>query len=282
MQASSSVFTDTLRSAIQEFKTQQEKYSLFLSKTSTDEKAGQKRNEKTIQNILNVDSVIIPGCCATSLSNSDQINLHFKKMWPLAMLAEYSTKNTRIGFTEEHGTLWKFVEKKDHFPGFRALLLASEVEENQKFLGPGLQLVSKENAIIWNIKIANRYEDGLSSKNVKNDNERGVFVQLENVGSLAKGLESSKLTQDENIEINNSFLAYEHTDVVNSNALLLSPLPAAMLKSKGKHVQTEISRYYQHTSNAQGLDVYKSFVWEIIPESWISNDLEFLDEFVDK
>ena len=125
-----SVFTETLRSAIQEFKTQQEKYSLFLSKTNSSEKGGQKRHEKTVQNVLNVDCVMMPCCAANSLSsgnsgNGNQVNAHQKKMWPLAMLAEYSTKSTRIGFTEEHGTLWKLVEKKDHFPGFRALLLAS-------------------------------------------------------------------------------------------------------------------------------------------------------------
>ena len=114
-------FTESLRSAIQEFKLQQEKYSLFLSKTTP---SVERKSEKNLQNLLNVECVLMP-CCPAITSSKDKLKSNpLRKMWPMALLAQYSTNTTRIGFIEEHGTLWKLVQKRDQYPGFRVIIAA--------------------------------------------------------------------------------------------------------------------------------------------------------------
>jgi len=279
----SSAFTESLRSAIQEFKLQQEKYSLFLSKTTTERT--DRRSENNLNNILNVECVLMPSCSVFTNSGKsvDRMkNSPLQKMWPMALLAQYSTNTTRMGFIEEHGTLWKLVQKRDQYPGFRVILQASEIEEKRKFLGPDLQLVPKEIAAVWNIKIANKYQDGLSSKNPNGDAERGLFIHLEAVGTVSKGVDASKLLADETlIRSDTSLLTFKNTDLVNRSEVILDSLPLPSFDHDVTNKESN-NRHYHCSVDGQGLEVYRSFVWEVIPDSWISNDLGFLEEFVDK
>jgi hypothetical protein len=180
--------------------------------------------------------------------------------------------------------LWKLVQKRDQYPGFRVILQASEIEENRKFLGPDLHLVPKEIAAVWNVKIATKYQDGLSSKNPNGDAERGLFVQLEAVGTVSKGVDANKLLADESsVRTDSSFLTFQNTDLVNRCDVLLDSLPLPSFEGReGQSGKEGGSRHYHCSVDGQGLEVYKSFVWEVIPDSWISNDLGFLEEFVDK
>ena len=173
-----SLSTESLRSAILEFKAQQEKYNLFLSKTSATGTIGPARSERTLPNVLNVDCVLMPCCPSFATPQTFQgrpLTAPLKKVWPSALLAQYSTNATRIGFIEEIGSLWRLCERKDQHPGTRVVLQTSELGQERRYLGADLKLVDKEkDAVLWNVKVLTKFHDDLSSRNPKHDAERGM------------------------------------------------------------------------------------------------------------
>lgn len=280
---------DTLRDAIQEFKSQQEKYSLFLSKSSMSTAIGPMKSERTLQNCLNVDVVLMPCSASTSFTTTFEgrhLTAPLKKIWPTALTAQYSSNSVRMGFIEEYGTLWKLVHKKDQTPGYRVYLQTAEVNETKLFLGPDLQLVTKDMAIIWQVKVASNFKDAFLETNQKNETERGIFIQLENVGTTSKGVNSSKLTTPEDMTVrpDNSFLTFKHTNIAEKCEAALDSMPLQSFE-KGvrlKENENMDRRYFQMIGDKSGMDIFKSFVWEVVPDSWISNDLDFLEDFIEK
>lgn len=279
--------SDTLRDAIQEFKTQQEKYSLFLSKTSTITAIGPVKGQRNLQSCVNVDVVLMPCCSSLTSMNKfqgRQLVAPLKKIWPTALAAQYSSNATRIGFIEEYGTLWRLVEKKDQMPGTRVYLQTAEVNEDKLYLGPNLQLVTKDLAIIWQVKIVSKFKDAFQEKHPKNDAERGIFIQFENIGTTTKGIDSSKLTTVDDVTVrpDNSFLTFKHTSVADKSDVMLESMPLQAFDGSAgaKSKENTDGRYFQLEGDSAGMDVFKSFVWEVVPDHWISNDLDFLENFV--
>lgn len=253
-------FNETLQIAIQEYKAQQEKYKLFLSSTSNSDYRGPSLKDKTIGSILNLDCVVLPVCYNPASKDGGNKNVvsPVKSTWSLGLSAHFSTNTVKAGLIEEFGSAWRFVQRKDSFPGVRVIIETAEIGETRKYLGTDLHLVGKDQAAIWNISVLPHHKDDLSPVSDEPDTERGLFVQIDLVGSSNTGLDHGKVTGEYGSS-SKTYLSFSHTQPINKNEIELGSLT--------KQSEESVIVTHQYGENDQNMKYYKSYVWEVMPDS---------------
>jgi hypothetical protein len=243
--------------------------------------SGSNAEEMKLNAILNVESVFMP---AGEDVQSAQ------KLWPQALVAGRYGESVRMGNIESHGSLWKLIQRKDNSPGVRALIQAAEIGEEPLYLNSNLQLVpNKIDAAVWIVKLCTLHEMKLGSEFTASDSKttRGLIVSLELLETNTAAISGRRQVSfanhgnDETIE-----QPAEHDSLVFCCGY--SYLQSTMEVSLVSH--STLKRVYEERYDAPVAPKSAAFLpdgelryatyWEICPESWINDELDFLDRYL--
>lgn len=72
-------------------------------------------NDTSLSKLVNADCVIMP------VSQSSE---KYQILWPQALLANFSKCIVELGTIEAHGSLWRLIQRKDAYPGYRVIFQA--------------------------------------------------------------------------------------------------------------------------------------------------------------
>eukprot|EP01039_Chlorochromonas_danica_P009537 gene9537-10541_t len=223
-----------------------------------------------IEQILNQDIVIMP-VSASTVSN--------KRLWPQALAAKYSTNTATIGNIESHGTLWRLLPHSDGYPGNRVFVQASEIGLEPRFLSANLKLVEqKEEAALWNVRRCILPKSSADLAVLEEHTTKGIHISLELVdNSFIHQLPT----------LHSLSLSYRPT-----NALDIANYPKVYPNGPGPSLLTCAFGQLSEELNIlllskedmvnQKQEQMKHFyiIWEVCPESWINEDLDFLDRYL--
>lgn len=285
-----------IRSAVQSFKMEQEKLILKSSEALKGPSNSSNQNRRTSANIakkvilpltetaktgdeaavlqlLNVDSVIMP----VPASSSEQ------KLWPQALVAKYSDNSVSVGSIEAHGSLWRLTQRTDGFAGCRVYIQASEIGEEPRFLSPSLHLVSqKGEAGVWNLRRCLPPKDQ-KALSFESSSTKGVMVALELVDPVYQASFSQlhNLAEPYAPITAQDLGAYPKT-TVSPNSPSSGPSLLTLCTSQLSSDAVLLLASAKYANEAKEKDSLKhySIVWEICPESWINEDLDYLDRFL--
>lgn len=224
--------------------------------------------EVYLSRILNIESVIMP------VGNSASAG---QKLWPQAILSARYGDLARMGNIETNGSLWKVVPRKDGAIGTRVVLQSAEIGDEPLYLNPNLQLVqNKVDAAVWNLRasaqpmdiIVSTGADSLPSMDSKNI-AKGINVQFE--------LVDPRLAQDMHMLSQFDFSKRDSRTLVLS--CRYSPLKATTELCTVSY-DTLALQQLRDVSETDPTEMHYSIIWEVCPESWISDELDFLDRYL--
>lgn len=302
---------DNIKSIIKLYKHEQEK---LILKSHTDESklksklktsAADKLEQGTSQDasvtkILNIDCVVMPTSRTTA---------SYHKLWPQALLVNRSKNCAEIGLIESHGSLWKLVPCRDSYPGSRVMLQTSEIGEVPRYLGNDLDIVDlKVDAAVWKIRVSSLpYDESVVEVEGGVELPRGVVVQLEllddidpkepdNSTAIPSAISQQHQQDQLLVEEEPPLLLVCETSMELRNYSELAveqlPTPALSLLDTAGSSDKKSSNFSDgiatalvesdtlHTTTPDGHPVYRTYQWEIIPDSWITCELDFLEGFI--
>jgi hypothetical protein len=142
-------------------------------------------------------------------------------------------------------------------PFAESFLFPQEIGEEPKYLSPRLDLVDlKADAAVWNVKLQEIPRDTDEYNNFySNDCTKGVAVTFELVGGIPAEAEPGEYPRE------GSFLCCSFSKLSSSSELLI------LSRAEIEHPEGDEFQSFSH-------------VWEICPENWINDDLEFLDRYL--
>uniref|UniRef100_A0A7S3HCZ5 Uncharacterized protein n=1 Tax=Spumella elongata TaxID=89044 RepID=A0A7S3HCZ5_9STRA len=220
-------------------------------------------NEGSIVTMLNIDCIIMPHCQESS---------SYKKLWPQSLIVNRSNNCAEVGQIESHGSLWKLIPCNDSAPGSRIMLQTAEKGELPRYLGPDLDIVDlKVDAAAWNVRtvpvsaMAGDVEDikGLIVQFELVDGGVGGGGQPHSVGALSVSSQAPQLLVCETSKELHSYseLFLDSIETTEGSGA-----------SGGKDVGEEGEEGVHPT--------YRSWQWEVFPESLMAAELDFLEGFI--
>lgn len=238
-----------------------------------------------LNSILNQNILILPLIKTNSLT----------KLWPQALTINYETLQPEFNSIESTGTLFRIIQREDSYPGIRGYLVSNEYNKQKKYLNKNLQFVDiKSEAALWNIlydaksevllskfsiqgkideKIRKLENNSSNSPTTTRDSSRGIPIILELIEDETSFPNCAVLHPDGDCLMvkNPSVLSCTFNRLTSSSKLKLLTIDQVLSNSSTSTTTTSL----QENSS----DVIISS-WEICPENWISEELDFLESYL--
>eukprot|EP01031_Cornospumella_fuschlensis_P028685 gene28685-34631_t len=281
-----------IRSLIRSFRAEQEKIILKVGEQSTGSKAvvnkivppavdSSKGNadENQLTQILDVDAVVMPVLASFGVD---------QRIWPQALSAKHKKNAVTLDNIENHGTLWRLIHKPDVHPGCRVYLKSAELGEEPRYLSAALTLVQdKADAALWNLRPCRPPRDTKAVQFTDTAATKGVYVSLEllDASLLSQLPYLTGLADTYTPQSPHDFASFPRLLPHTSSSTTAAQAAHSMLTCTYTQLGTETELVLTSTAymkEQREKDELREFclIWEVCPEAWISEDMDFLDRFL--